>query len=153
MCRDWHREVKRVCRRNLWGVDSDKSVQNLAFIRQQSLHLYSIREFPEIVVLSVVESDRVRVVLGELATIQALLKSRQTVKSTSEVTGEYQDDSGLHGSAVQRGSQVIPEPTHASVFRVIDGVIRIVWVHTAGAQRPVEPRFVRWKRKRRSWII
>ena len=93
--------------------------------------------------MSVVESDRVGVVLGELATVQALLKSRQAVKSASKVTGEYQDDDDLDGSAIQRGSQIIPEPAHAAVLRVIDGVVWIVRIYPSTAQCSIEPGSVR----------
>lgn len=126
-------EKSRICTRICYFSDSD---------RLYSIYLYSIRKLPEVVVLPVVESDRVGVVLGELATIQALLKSRQAVKSASKVTGEYQDDDDLDGSAIQRGGQIIPEPAHAAVFWVIDGVVWIVRIYSSTAQCSIEPRSV-----------
>lgn len=104
---------------------------------EESPYLYPVGELPEVIVLSIVENDRIRVVFGELATVQAFLESCQAIERPGQVNSEYKDDNGLDGSTVERGGQIIAEPAHATVFRIVHWIIWIIWVHSSRAERSV----------------
>lgn len=105
-----------------------------------SIYLYYVREFSEIKVLAVVKSDRVGIFLGKLASIQALLKGRKSVKGAEEVAYENENDERFYGTVIQRSRQIIAEPSHASVLGIVDRIVGIVGINPAGTQRSVQPR-------------
>lgn len=102
-------------------------------------HLYPVREFPEVKVLAVVERDRVRVLFGQLAPVETFLKRREAVHCTREIEPEDDDDQGFDGAAIQRHGQVIAEPGHAAVLRIVDRIAGVVRIHSTGAQHSIKP--------------
>lgn len=65
-----------------------------------NIYLYPVRELSEVIVLAVVKSDRVGVFLGKLASIQALLKGRKSVKSAEKIAYENDNDNRFHGAVI-----------------------------------------------------
>jgi len=75
-----------------------------SFVTLQSkfanIYLYPVREFSKVIVLAIVKGDRVGIFLGKLASIQALLKGRKSIKSAEKIAYENKDNCRFHGAII-----------------------------------------------------
>lgn len=103
-------------------------------------HLDPVGKLPIVVVLQIEELHRVRVRLREFAPLETFLDLGQPEAGSAQVRGKDHNDERLDPALVQDAGHRVAEELHQQVLLVIDGVVRIVPVDSAGVELPVQPR-------------
>ena len=129
---------------NNWKICISIALRVLLSKRNLRIYLYPIRKFSEIIILAVVKGDRVGIFLGKFASIEAFLKVRKSVKCADKITYENEDNNRFHRAIIQRSCQIIAEPSHTSVLRIVDRIVRVIRINPARTQRSVQPWSMSW---------